>query len=97
MLPLRLGKPKADSNSNAATESSLNDTDPNFHAELAALSKKLDALIALCERLGTENDSLKARAEIWTQERDQLLERTDTAKNRLETMISRLKLLGHEP
>ncbi|HUL12605.1 MAG TPA: TIGR02449 family protein [Methylococcaceae bacterium] len=68
----------------------------DINAELKRLEEKIDSLTSLCERLRGENQSLKTRYETWANERAQLVEKTAIAKNRVESMISRLKSLGHE-
>ncbi len=67
----------------------------NFHENLLDLEKKIESLISLCERLREENQSLKMHTEEWAKERAQLIEKTAIAKNRVESMITRLKHLGH--
>ncbi len=73
----------------------MNDASTNFHEELIALEKKIESLISLCEQLRKENQALTARSEEWARERAQLIEKTAIAKNRVESMITRLKQLGH--
>ncbi len=73
----------------------MNNASTNFHENLLALEKKIESLISLCERLREENQSLKMHSEDWARERAQLIEKTAIAKNRVESMIARLKQLGH--
>lgn len=68
----------------------------DINAELRRLEQKIDSLAALCRKLREENQSLKERHEEWERERTQLVEKTAIAKNRVESMISRLKSMGHE-
>lgn len=56
-----------------------------------ALERKIDELVRLCARLGRENRALKAQQQGWTIERARLIEKNETAKQRVEAMISRLK------
>lgn len=58
---------------------------------LENLEDKLDELIALCAALDKENKSLRNRENSWTQERRNLLMKNETARNKVEAMISRLK------
>jgi cell division protein ZapB len=61
------------------------------------LSHKIDELIQLASSLDKENRLLKSQASDWQQEREQLVENTEIARNRVEAMISRLKTLEQEP
>ena len=61
--------------------------------QYTALSRKIDDLIQLTASLDKENRSLKSQADGWQQEREQLIENTELARNRVEAMISRLKSL----
>jgi cell division protein ZapB len=65
--------------------------------QLKALVRKIDDLIELCGQLDDENRRLKASASDWVRERDQLVEKTDLARSRVESMIVRLKTLEQEP
>lgn len=61
--------------------------------QLKALANKIDDLIQLCGQLDEENRVLKANASGWIQERQQLVEKNEIARTKVETMISRLKTL----
>ena len=61
--------------------------------DLEALEEKGDELIALSEVLVEENQMLKAKQQSWTTERAKLVEKNDLVKNRVESMIARLKAL----
>ncbi|WP_019528882.1 TIGR02449 family protein [Dasania marina] len=63
---------------------------------LKALSKKIEGLIEFCGQLDSENRKLKAEAIGWQQEREQLIEKTETARNRVEAMITKLKAIEQE-
>ena len=64
--------------------------------QFKALSHKIDELIQLAASLDKENRSLKSQANGWQHEREQLVENTDMARNRVEAMITRLKSLEQE-
>jgi cell division protein ZapB len=64
--------------------------------QLKTLAKKIDDLIALCAELEQENRQLKSAASHWQQEREQLIEKTETARSRVESMINRLRALEQE-
>lgn len=65
--------------------------------QLKALENKIDDLIQLCSLLDRENKSLKTEAANWLQEREQLVEKTEVARSKVETMITRLKALEQQP
>ena len=60
---------------------------------LHSLEQKIDRLIAICEKLQAENRSMKEREGTLLRERSKLIEKNDTARSRVEAMISRLKNL----
>ena len=69
-------------------------TDPLFpNEELNLLERQVDNLIALVHLLGNENKALKTQQSNWTVERAKLIEKNELAKNRVESMIGRLKAL----
>ncbi|MCB1668110.1 MAG: TIGR02449 family protein [Porticoccaceae bacterium] len=68
----------------------MNDSDLNN------LEQKIDRMINLCARLQQENQSLRERESSLLKERSKLLEKNEMARNRVETMISRLKGLNNE-
>lgn len=57
---------------------------------------KLDELIRLCDRLQSENTTLRAKEAGWEQERKRLIEKNDIARKRVEAMIHHLKALESE-
>ena len=64
--------------------------------QLKSLAAKIDDLIQLCGQLDEENRQLKEDALGWAQERDQLVEKTELARGKVESMITRLKALEQE-
>ena len=64
--------------------------------QLRVLAKKIDDLIDLCGMLDKENRLLKTDAIQWQQEREKLIEKTEIAKSKVESMIARLKTLEQE-
>ena len=58
---------------------------------LERLEDKLDELIALTTALDKENKSLRDREAQWANERRKLLIKNETARSKVEAMISRLK------
>ncbi|MFT5032104.1 MAG: cell division protein ZapB [Bermanella sp.] len=61
-----------------------------------AVEKKIDELIQLCEQLNRENQTLKAGASSWKLERESLLKKTNLARNKVESMIQRLRALEQD-
>ncbi|MGB0997321.1 MAG: TIGR02449 family protein [Pseudomonadales bacterium] len=61
--------------------------------QLDQLARRVDDLIALTELLTTENRALRAQQQQWSQERDKLIEKNQTATTSVEAMITRLKSL----
>lgn len=64
--------------------------------QMQSLERKVDELIQLCDQLDRENRLLKANADSWKQEREKLLEKTDLARSKVESMIQRLRALEQE-
>jgi cell division protein ZapB len=62
-------------------------------SQFKALEQKIDDLINLCTDLNRENVELKADVSGWQQERQQLVQRNETAMTKVEAMISRLKAM----
>jgi cell division protein ZapB len=60
------------------------------------LERKVVDLIHLCEQLDRENRVLKNAANGWQQEREQLVQKTEVARGKVEAMIVRLKALEQE-
>lgn len=62
---------------------------PNF--DLDTLEVQMEELLRICKRLREENASLRTRQETLVTERAELIEKTELARSRVESMISRLK------
>ncbi|HLE93593.1 MAG TPA: TIGR02449 family protein [Sulfuricaulis sp.] len=66
------------------------------HAEsldLKILESRIDELIDTCQRLKSENQSLKTDQNDLSEQHARLMEKTRLARARIETMIDRLKAL----
>ncbi|MCB1701430.1 MAG: TIGR02449 family protein [Pseudomonadales bacterium] len=61
--------------------------------QLQVLEQKIDELIALCDQLNRENQSLKAESRNWMLERQELMDKNDLARTRVEAMINRLRTM----
>ena len=59
--------------------------------QLQILEQKIDELIALCQQLNRENQALKADSMSWQRERQDLMDKNELARNRVEAMINRLR------
>lgn len=62
-------------------------------SQLKTFSGKVEQLLAYCQTLEADNSALKAQQDEWHNERSRLLEKNDLAKNKIESMIGRLKAL----
>ena len=60
------------------------------------LEQKLDSLIELCQQLKSENQTLRERESNLSGERGKLMEQNVMARQKIETMISRLRNLNAE-
>jgi cell division protein ZapB len=70
---------------------SLGEADPVPNFDLDTLEHQVEELIRTCRQLRDENTSLRTRQESLVSERAELIEKTELARNRVESMISRLK------
>lgn len=69
---------------------------PMDEPEINTLTEKIDQLIEICDRLHTQNQQLLAQERSWREERLQLIDKNDLARQKVEAMILRLKSLEHE-
>ncbi|OUR87845.1 TIGR02449 family protein [Cycloclasticus sp. 44_32_T64] len=65
----------------------------NPEIALQQLEQKIDALVQVCQNLHEENHELKRQQADLIQQRSALMDKTEKAKSRVESMISRLKLM----
>ncbi|TDR16834.1 TIGR02449 family protein [Marinicella litoralis] len=61
--------------------------------DIKQLEKTIDHLVVFLDRIKAENNALKSKLEELTHEKSLLMQKNDQAKNRLESMITRLKSL----
>ena len=64
--------------------------------KLQALELELDSLIQQCQQLAADNRTLREQESQWQRERQRLIKNNEAARNRVETMISRLKGLTQD-
>jgi len=62
-------------------------------SQIKIFSDKVEKLLVHCQKLESDNAALKAQQEEWSGERIKLLQKNDLAKNKIESMIGRLKSL----
>ena len=65
----------------------------NENLDLAALENRVDELIKTVGDLKTENTALRSQQDALINERAILIEKTEQARSRIESMISRLKAM----
>ena len=61
--------------------------------ELKKLETRVDDLLSTCNKLMSENKSLRHQQETLVSERAHLIEKNELARTRVESMITRLKSL----
>lgn len=65
----------------------------NENMDLGALEARVDELIRTVENLKSENTALRSQQEHMAGERSSLIEKTEQARARIESMISRLRAM----
>ncbi len=71
-------------------------TEPTNNKAALALDRlevRLEELIQLCDRLRDENQDLRQQHTTLTAERNELLEKNELSRARIEAMVARLKAL----
>ena len=61
--------------------------------DLSALEARVDQLIRTVEQLKTENSALRSQQDNLINERAVLIDKTEQARTRIESMISRLRAM----
>jgi len=61
--------------------------------DLAALEARVDELIRTVDNLKSENITLRSQQEHMVNERSSLIEKTEQARARIESMITRLRAM----
>ena len=64
--------------------------------DLQQLEQRVEALIQACDELKDENHSLRVQQDSLVQERAKLIEKTELARSRVESMIHRLKSMEQD-
>lgn len=65
-------------------------------SDISKLEQRIDELIALVEQLGNENNLMRERQNLLVEERARLIEKTELARSRMESMLIRLKAMEGE-
>ena len=69
----------------------------NETVDLKALETRVDELIHTVDKLTTENSALRSQQNNLVIERAELIEKTEQARTRIESMISRLRAMETRP
>ncbi len=69
---------------------------PTDQPDINTLNLRVNELITLCDRLQQQNQHLLTQERSWREERLQLIEKNDLARQKVEAMILRLKSLEHD-
>lgn len=70
-----------------------NNINQKIQSSLGTLESRLDELIHVCEQLAEENRLLREQQAALIAERDELLEKNELSRTRIEAMITRMKAL----
>ena len=63
----------------------MNETD------IMKLESRIDELITVCDQLKIENTTLRERQGLLAEEKEQLIEKADKARTRVEGILTRLR------
>ncbi|MCH8079670.1 MAG: TIGR02449 family protein [Gammaproteobacteria bacterium] len=69
----------------------------NETVDLKALETRVDELISTVGKLTSENTALRSQQNNLVTERAELIEKTELARTRIESMISRLRAMETRP
>ncbi len=69
----------------------------NETVDLKALETRVDELIHTVDKLTSEDTAMKSQQNNLVTERADLIEKTEQARTRIETMISRLRAMETRP
>lgn len=84
------GTRQSDSHPTRTTQMNEQETES---LDLAALEARVDELIRTIDKLSNENRALKSQQVTLSAERSLLIEKTEMARTRVESMIARLKAM----
>ena len=69
------------------------ETNERVDLALQRLERRLDELVTICRQLQEENQSLKERQDMLTEDRATLLQKNELVRGRVEAMVNRLKAM----
>lgn len=64
--------------------------------QVKVLEQKIHEIVDLCAELNHENKTLKAKRNVWRNERAGLMKKNELARTKVENMISRLRALEED-
>ncbi len=64
--------------------------------QVKVLEQKIHEIVDLCAALNHENRTLKAKHNVWRNERAGLMKKNELARTKVENMISRLRSLEED-
>ncbi len=64
--------------------------------DITNLENRIDELITICDQLKSENTVLRERQELMAEERERLIEKTDKARTRVESILMRLRSMEQQ-
>ena len=65
-------------------------------SNISKLETRIDELIEVCDKLKQENALLRERQDLLVEERARLIEKSELARNKVESMLVRLKAMEQE-
>jgi cell division protein ZapB len=74
-------------------ENAITPSTSDLDIELQRLDQSVDILLGTIKQLREENTQLRAQQEFLQIERSRLMEKTETARTRVEAIINRLKAM----
>ena len=89
MRPRKIGLP-------SQGERQVGTTGKPEQLDLERLEQQVDELLGKIDNLSTENSALRRQHEDLVTERARLLDKTQTARSRVEAMIARLKAMERD-
>ena len=71
----------------------VENTAANSNVELKHLNNSVDVLLDMIQELKQENTQLRSQQDFLQSERSKLMEKNETARTRVESIINRLKAM----
>ena len=64
--------------------------------DITNLENRIDELITICDQLKSENNVLRERQDLLSEERERLIEKADLARSRVESILTRLRAMEQQ-